>query len=339
MTEESTPRTGRLTAFVGRVFGSGPETGASRRSRRAVRIFVAVGLLAVALFVFSGPATLAAPRSCNSCHATSDAYSQWRSSPHSSVRCEQCHTDRASALGVGNSFALASDAWRGVLGTHEPTVPLRDEACIACHPTATLNKPTVIGTLRISHAGLSEGGYRCTDCHAGVAHNVPTSRVSTPTMSLCARCHNNVTVPGKCTLCHTTTQSPEAARRNDPEWSKTHGPKWRQLHGMGELSTCTICHSTQDCQKCHGVPLPHDTNFIAEHGALATQSKPKCLNCHIQSFCDSCHGLPIPHPSNFLSLHPKVAKNSEDPRCLKCHVSDDCATCHKQHIHPHGPGI
>ena len=307
--------------------------------KRTMLAVLGVGVLAFAVFVVAGPASLAAPRSCGSCHATKAAYADWQVSSHASVRCERCHIDRGYLGGLGNSFALAWDMARSVVGTTGASVAVPDSACASCHSQADLAKPAVVRGLRISHSGLAEGGYRCTDCHAGVAHKVPASPKSAPTMSVCARCHNNVKLSGKCTLCHTEAKSADVVRRIDPEWSKTHGPRWRQMHGMGDLSTCTMCHKSQECQKCHGVPLPHDENFVVEHGAIAQQSKQQCLSCHNQSFCDNCHMFPMPHPVGFLATHPKIAHGVEDPRCVRCHVQDDCGSCHKAHIHPNGPGI
>lgn len=302
-----------------------------------VRVAVGVVVLAIVVFLVSGPVTLYAARSCGACHAP--AYADWKASAHASVPCERCHADRAVLAGVGNSFALASDVWKDIGGAAGTASPPSNAPCVSCHPSDVLARPTVVGGLRISHKGLAEAGYRCTDCHADVAHRVSPSRLSAPTMSMCARCHNNVNVSGQCTECHSQAGSTQLAQSRDPEWSKTHGPNWRQLHGMGELSTCTMCHKSEECQQCHQVPLPHDANFIADHGATAKKSKPVCLTCHSRSFCDNCHGLPIPHPAGFLAQHSTVAKSDDDARCLRCHVADDCASCHQQHVHPHGPRI
>lgn len=311
----------------------------STRARTFVRAALAAGVLALFLFLISGPVSLYTPRACTICHAPGAAYSGWQSSAHSSVRCERCHTDRAALGGIGNSFALASDVWRSVSGGTSSNVAVRDDACLSCHPAASLTKPVVVNGLRMSHKGLAEARYRCVDCHAATAHDVSQARLTAPTMSLCARCHNNVRASGDCKLCHSETRSADAAKQSDPEWSKTHGPNWRQLHGMGDLSTCTMCHKSTECQQCHNVPLPHDANFIGNHGTIAKQSRQACLSCHAPSFCDNCHGLPIPHPAGFLSQHPTIAKSEADPRCMRCHVQDDCTSCHTQHVHPHGPAV
>lgn len=306
--------------------------------KRIMRIAGAVVFLAVLVMALWGPVSLARPQTCALCHISRVAYQSWRASSHSSVRCEQCHTDRAAVLGLGNSVALAQNAWYGAVGVQAGPHRVPDSACLACHPAAGLNQPVVVNGLRMSHTGLRAAGYHCVDCHADAAHDVPVARISGPTMSTCAQCHNNTTVSAKCTLCHVASQQATkvAARRTDPEWSKTHGSNWRQLHGMGDLTTCTVCHNRTDCQTCHGMPLPHDDNFIAEHGTIALKSKQLCLNCHHESFCTGCHGFPMPHPADWLPTHPKIAKGFQDPRCIKCHIADDCNWCHTTHVHPHG---
>lgn len=303
------------------------------RARLVAIVAAAVLVFAAAIALLAGPVTLAVPRSCRLCHTPALAYDQWALSSHRKVTCARCHEDRAAVAGLGNSFALV--AYVGLRGDASPgAVNVSDAACLGCHNGIGSEAASVVAGLRMSHAGLSEGGYQCTECHAQVAHKVPAARDVGVTMSTCARCHNNVTVSGACALCHPTTETVVGARLRDPVWSRTHGANWRQLHGMGDLSTCTICHSTTYCQKCHGVPLPHSTGFIATHGAQALKSLPECTSCHLQSFCDSCHGIPMPHPSGFLPAHSKVAKGLNDVRCIKCHTPDNCAECHARHIHP-----
>lgn len=306
--------------------------------RKAVRISAfakvagAVSALALLLFLAAGPATLAAPRTCASCHSA--AYAKWQASPHAKVGCGSCHTDRAAALGLGNSVGLLGDVTHTGAGSN--VLPVPNTGCLRCHPSAKLDATVLTSSgLRMSHRGLLAAGYRCVDCHADVAHSVPAARSTRPTMSRCATCHNNEKVTGACTTCHAEAASKVQARQVDPEWSKTHGPDWKTLHGMGDLSTCTLCHARADCQKCHGLPMPHDDAFVADHGTVAKQGVQVCLACHQQSFCDSCHGIQMPHPAGFLAAHPTVAKEPNAP-CLRCHTQANCDDCHQAHVHPYG---
>jgi hypothetical protein len=306
---------------------------ASTRFRGAAIVLGAFGVLLVVCLVVVGPLTLAFPRTCTQCHVPATAYAAWGASTHSAVRCEQCHVDRGVLGGLGNSVALAADVRSLALHKSGGSVRVPDEACTSCHKNLGQEQPIVVRGLRMSHAGLAEAGYGCTECHADVAHPLSAGRAAGVRMSTCAQCHNNVKQSGECTICHVTKGTKAEGQRSDPEWSIIHGPLWRQTHGMGDLTTCTVCHSKDDCKKCHGVDLPHDDNFFATHGKQALDSASTCPSCHSQALCDGCHGL---RPSDYLKIHPLTASGVSDPRCTKCHVSSNCQECHIKHIHPGG---
>lgn len=301
------------------------------RSRRSI---VAVVVVAVLLGFLSGPVSLAVPASCSWCHASSGVYDQWRASSHADAACQRCHVDRGRLAGLGNSVALASESWRSVFGGPGDTAWVPDEACLSCHPSIGEEEAFTTGGLRMSHVGLSEGGYQCMECHRDAAHAVRPGRLPEPTMSTCTRCHNNVAVSGACEVCHSEKRGADEARRVDAEWAKTHGENWQALHGMGDLATCTVCHEPEKCEGCHGMPLPHDSGFAATHGGLAAVSKEPCYACHTTAFCDSCHGMEMPHPGSFLPEHSSVAEGYEDPLCKRCHTVANCNECHIRHTHP-----
>lgn len=301
------------------------------RHRRAV-IAVAVGVPLVVLAV--GPVSLVVPVSCNACHGESGAYAQWKASAHSDAGCQDCHAERGYLAGLGNSAALATEVWRSVFGGPGDAAWVPDEACLDCHPDIGSEQTFTVGELRMSHVGLAEAGYRCVECHGDAAHEYRSGIIPEPKMSTCVRCHNNVSASGKCGLCHAGTTEADKARRVDAEWSKTHGANWQQLHGMGELSTCSLCHRPEECESCHGMPLPHDSGFGATHGTRSMESIDRCLQCHTQAYCDSCHGLEMPHPDGFLAQHSSVAEGHDDPLCKRCHVMANCTECHTRHIHP-----
>jgi len=314
------------------------------RNLKRVRLFrvlkVGGGVFAVLVVIglLAGPIGLSAPSSCRVCHVAAAASDQLQKTAHASVACQDCHTDRGVAAGLGNSLALVGDAWRTIAPASSSGIAVHDEACRGCHGEIGREVPFVKRGLRMSHAGLEEAGYQCTECHAGTAHQVSADRLDGPRMSVCATCHNNVNQSGKCELCHVEQGSAEEAKRSDPEWSKTHGPNWRDTHGMGDLATCTLCHDKEKCRKCHGVPLPHGDNFIPVHGEQAAQYEDECFSCHKQAFCFSCHGMQMPHPDGFLKIHSTQTTGTDDPRCVKCHVADNCDECHVTHTHPGGAG-
>lgn len=299
----------------------------------------AVGLLVVGAVVIlaAGPLTLAFPQACNPCHAKTGEYAQWAESPHATVSCASCHTDRGLLFGLGNSLKLVGEVSAIVRGERVRNVAwISDDGCLLCHKDyETLI--TMSGGLRMSHVGLAEAGFRCAECHAEVAHRSPDAKMAGYKMSTCATCHNNVNVSGQCDTCHTGKTDSSEARTLDPEWAATHGPNWQQMHGMGDLSTCVLCHDPRKCEGCHGVGLPHNQAFAAEHGAQAIADRTACGPCHTTSYCESCHGIDMPHPDGFLPEHSSIAVGFEDPACARCHTTTNCNECHERHAHPGKP--
>ncbi len=325
----------RIRAVIARC-GSAWVRVASALSRYKKGLGVTVVLIAILLLAV-GPLTLAAPQSCNTCHSRSGVYAQWRESSHSTVRCQACHTERGYLAGVGNSAALISEAWRTVFGGRGEVAWVGDDACARCHPEIGEEETFVVGTLRMSHVGLQDGGYRCTDCHADVAHALDADRIAQPTMGTCTQCHDGIKAIARCEVCHPDAAGEGEADRHDAEWGRTHGSNWEKLHGMGELSTCGLCHKPTQCEGCHGVPLPHDSGFAATHGQMAIGSRDPCVTCHTAAYCESCHGIEMPHPEGFLPGHPLIAQGLEDELCARCHTTANCNECHSKHVHPGVP--
>lgn len=307
--------------------------------RHAGRIAMWAGLLVLLMAALAGPASLAVPGVCSVCHGNPPVVTEWQASAHSGVGCGSCHTDRGAVWGLGNSLMLIADVSDQITGARVPRVPqIADGACRACHDPEGMGSFVRSG-LRMSHAGLSDAGYLCTDCHDDTAHEVRKGRIPQPTMSLCATCHNGVKESGDCRTCHVEGgREPGEARRVDAEWAKTHGANWRRLHGMGDLNTCSLCHPSGYCSDCHGMGVPHAGDFGATHGILAKEDRASCLGCHTeQAFCDSCHGIAMPHPIGFLPEHSEISEGLEDPVCLTCHTTANCNECHERHAHPGRP--
>ncbi|MBN2821876.1 MAG: hypothetical protein JXR33_01600 [Coriobacteriia bacterium] len=313
---------------------AGRARAAAVRQRRQILAVCVAGVLATLL---AGPVSLAIPTTCSVCHADTGEYEEWRQSSHAGVACQYCHVERGYLGGLGNSVLLLSEAGRVMSGNRSDVAWVPDCGCVACHPDIGDEQPFTTSGLRMQHAGLAAGGYRCVECHAEVAHVRHPDRMPQPTMSTCAACHNNVQVSGRCETCHSGERSSDEARRRDAELAKTHGGNWKSLHGMGDLDTCTLCHEPSKCEACHDIPLPHDSGFGANHGSVAVSGgRESCLTCHTSSFCDSCHGIEMPHPDGFLPAHSSLANGLEDPLCIRCHTTANCAECHKRHVHPGG---
>jgi hypothetical protein len=203
---------------------------------------------------------------------------------------------------------------------------------LGCHESVQL-KTVSYGGLSIQHSTCDKGRM-CTDCHSDTAHGTAVAWPKTSQMNDCLDCHSAGQVRSKCTTCHAQRSTQELLGTG--EWKVTHGPNWKQTHGMGDLKTCASCHPDDFCVQCHGIPLPHDTDFIRLHPPLALTHRQSCTVCHQQQFCDNCHGIQMPHPPSFTPAHPKIVKQQGQTKCLRCHDPSDCTNCHIDHVHPGG---
>lgn len=268
---------------------------------------------------------------CESCHNSGDLGAATAASPHAKVDCRSCHVAPDPLGRVAFALRQPFHMYIRVSGAatrDRAAVP--DDRCVTCHQGLSGGTVSRNG-LRIAHASCAVGAA-CSDCHSSVAHGKATSWVRTYTMDGCLACH----VPEKnvaCDLCHEGRGA--SGRISSGSFAITHGPQWQSTHGMGDSTTCMVCHPSDDCVQCHGSGLPHDADFFGKHGDLSAQPEAKCDLCHEQSFCESCHGIVMPHPQDFTKTHANASKEDR-ALCERCHAESDCTTCHEMHVHPGG---
>jgi hypothetical protein len=298
--------------------------------KRSTIIFAAVGILIVIINSIS--ALSSQPAFCGLCHGKE--YASWQTSTHKDFTCNFCHRRPDVASFAGQRV----DVMRMVLYlpvswfSHYPTTAqVSNVVCRSCHTDD--KKTTENNGIRMNHKAVIKSNYACTECHSTLVHGkaVPNPRFAT--MDKCAECHVGGSPTGACTTCHTDNVDPLDRTFAGP-WKTTHGKNWRKLHGMGNMKSCTLCHSENFCLRCHSVTMPHPDSWINIHGAEALKNRQGCLKCHEESFCKSCHQTDMPHPNNWLEVHPKVAKTITNKMCLSCHMEKGCQRCHSQHIHP-----
>ncbi len=207
-----------------------------------------------------------------------------------------------------------------------------NHACVDCHDD--LREVVEARGLRMSHSTCLSAVTRCTVCHADTAHP-QASPARMLDMGSCTSCHDGRRAPDTCATCHVGKR--DVPREGSNAWRVTHGANWKSTHGMGDLTTCRVCHADADCTKCH-LGVPHRSDWAATHGAEAEKAgKAKCLVCHIRALCDGCHGTVMPHPSGWLAAHPTSttpAQAAGDGLCRGCHSETDCRECHELHVHP-----
>ena len=284
--------------------------------------------------LFSSITWLAAAQpGCVSCHSKDTEFAAaTQRAPHSGVECVDCHVPPAAV----DRFAF------GFRQLVHMTIPLMDgegrdwetvdnTRCLACHKEID-EKVVSSNGYRIDH-GSCAIGKDCVDCHSDTAHGAVTRWVRAYDMEACLECHVSQQVSTKCDTCH--VEKERAARVATGSFAITHGKEWRKTHGMGNMANCSVCHTAAKCEKCHGLGLPHDKEFLTQHGTISADPKAKCSSCHEKRFCLDCHGLRMPHTRQFTRSHASSA--TKDPNlCKRCHANPDCTECHVKHVHPGG---
>lgn len=298
------------------------------------RAGVVLGILLVAVTVVGSIVVGRVPGVCGSCHDPQIRDSH-AGSAHAPVLCVECHTPHRTFLGLSGMVHSVGGAVMPSATSRSSMVAVPDAACLACHAPEAILEVVVSRGVRMSHAALSDNGYACVDCHESLVHGTPEGKLAVPTMGMCTKCHNGRDVSAACATCHPERAADDGDRLRDAEWGVTHGTGWEQAHGLGDLTTCVICHEPSKCEGCHGVLLPHPVDFGIVHGGQAIAiGASTCRTCHTSAFCASCHGIEMPHPDGFLPSHSKVAAGLVDGRCMVCHVPANCNECHERHTHP-----
>ncbi|MDO8886201.1 cytochrome c3 family protein [Candidatus Oleimmundimicrobium sp.] len=300
----------------------------------SVIIFLAIVVLTVSLITVTTYSGVSQKIFCRTCHVIRNEFDALKKSPHKDVPCLSCH----GSPGVfGFSFRMADGLQNGlsyVFKTYkEPIVSeVSNDACLRCHYDIK-RRLAVNNAIQVSHKEFLDTGYKCSDCHNTVAHGDVIAQPKMPYMDKCTACHNNKKAPTTCGLCHMEKMKREV--RTPGPWAITHGPTWERTHGMGNLTTCIICHETEKCERCH-IEMPHPESWPYIHGDEAKKGSigDDCCNCHLNSFCEDCHRFEMPHPFGFLPGHPGIVKKNGDEICYTCHIKGDCNACHERHMHP-----
>jgi hypothetical protein len=302
----------------------------------AAKIVVVSGLALGALLALAVTAvtvTAVATPFCTWCHSSASFTKDTAAAGHASIACPRCH----AAGGVVSRFVFASEqvfsmSLRLGPGRGRAGANVSNGTCLSCH-AAVMTSPTGSRGLAIRHSSCS-GGALCSDCHSGTAHGPAVKWLRTYEMDACIRCHTTEQASRNCDACHVGEAEETSASPSPTE--TVHVSNWRATHGMGDWDTCAACHSPAYCSSCHGVPLPHASDFATRHSEIAAAATASCSSCHTEAFCLDCHGTPMPHEAGFTPKHPSIVKTAGESSCLRCHVKADCTNCHVTHVHPGG---
>jgi len=303
-----------------------------------IALVLSIALVAVALVVVAGITfTATTLPGCESCHLTDAEFEQaTAATSHAAAgtACTACHVQTGSVPGRAK-FAVYQ-----TLGMYLPLVDasatdatkVKDSSCLSCHESVMTETVEVRG-VRIAHEFCAIGNS-CIHCHSEVGHGAATKWPRIASMTECVSCHQERGAALSCETCH--VGKVEIVRSSKPDFAVTHGPNWQETHGMGQMSGCSACHEADSCVRCHGVGVPHGTNFLLEHADTSLLPDATCESCHDPAFCDSCHLIEMPHPREFVTGHSDLVDRDGDASCMRCHVVADCDTCHVKHVHPGG---
>ena len=196
------------------------------------------------------------------------------------IRCEQCHTQTASAVGYADHAAPRIEVCVNCHDDSDRTPStLRMRMCEACH---TEQRETLTRLAPRNHLPATDRPLDHTLAfrrdHADAAERDPAR---------CATCHTQMSGNPKdaCDECHQTMRPAD------------HTITFRELdHGAeatADRERCARCHVTEFCTACHMQrPRSHGFpgSFATDHGALARIDVRACLTCHDErKDCIACH--------------------------------------------------
>ena len=182
--------------------------------------------------------------------------------------------------------------------------------------------------------------------------------------------------PGQCFVCHTPEFTLLPASHQDPNFfPKGHGQlasaeesraPWMNASDVGTetetavertsenavkseslgedlpkvegVNLCSTCHARAFCTDCHGVPMPHPSDFVTKHGPIGRANPQVCAKCHgfNVDFCGNCHhgthlGYKMNPKQTWKQQHPLAVNQVGAAGCIQpggCHSPTYCAICH-----------
>jgi hypothetical protein len=194
-------------------------------------------------------------------------------------------------------------------------------ACEGCHPGYATQPPASPGLI-FDHRTHTARGAACIDCHASATGH---AGAPAPPMSACFACHEGRKAPADCAYCHSNLDviAPDLGN-----------PRVHVGVDAQDKATCAGCHDVPAfCTDCHGLEIPHPSDWLPTHGGLGQEQAGLCVKCHQSKdaqFCVRCHGMEMPHPPYWISTHRETA-TANPASCNLCHKDAPtfCDRCHQ----------
>lgn len=212
--------------------------GSTRAALRPVKkrhvVIASLGLLGVA---FAGVLLFSAfsfwwtsqPSFCDKCHVMNAYVDTWQASKHTGINCEHCHINPGLFNFMGGKIAglqVVANYFTGNFDDDSFSASVSNAACLECHDDLLVpEKITFDDGISVSHQHIMDNGGKCMDCHSTIAHGdaIPVGAATFPTMDRCMKCHDGVTAPTQCVLCHESGPPREPANEPTPAPSAAPG--------------------------------------------------------------------------------------------------------------------
>ncbi|MHB0977743.1 MAG: cytochrome c3 family protein [Candidatus Aquicultorales bacterium] len=313
----------------------------TRQLTRREKIISYGVIAALALgFYLSSISYMSKPETCAFCHTKKKQIESVNKSTHKNVACLSCH-QRPGIIG-GFTQKLDYIRWFILFPTADAVkhqAEVDDGACLSCHSKVQTEVVMRMG-VRAKHKEIAEAGYRCVECHNGVAHGSTAKTARKATMEKCISCHNDKVASAECDSCHV----PRGLKEGEGGGERLASREFLRI-GLKPPSDCRGCHDVeQECTTCHGIEMPHPPDVKKnKHGAVAFTNKELCFRCHnggYAKFCNRCHQFPSPHGAEkkWAAAHGAAAARGYSiglpdvdvtvTGCQACHSSRLCSACH-----------
>lgn len=294
--------------------------------RRRLAVAGVIALVLLAFWIAAGYST-SDSRVCKDCHfpAAGHAKAVAGKDPHAHAPCVSCH-ESGSVIGryvtdvPARLIHFAGVQSGGLLQL--PYGHVSVAACSSCHRQA-LTGVVIDHTrgLKISHKEPLSASATCLDCHALSGGIVATHNAG---MTPCLRCHDGKRASAACGTCHDEKASSAARSRATTSFADVQIPNL----------SCGGCHDEKkECDSCHGIRMPHSTEFTTYAHARAAavdfwyNGGKTCARCHAASRhpCQRCHSALLGKAHGIGTTSAAIAH--------KTATNSACDTCHSQYAY------
>jgi len=301
-------------------------------------------LLGIVVLAIAFDAVTSSPRLCVSCHEMRPRAASWQQSAHTGVSCWKCHqeprpwyayplrlVDRGQLLARDVRAHRSGEVSKPVDGPVPGVAPVQDEVCLQCHEP---NRKATSGfRIKINHVEHAKRNGSCISCHVRTAHPLANRGTPLTLMSQCFTCHGTAEKPEAstaCVLCHPTGYKLVPQSHEPKDWV----PQKHATTAKADPKQCTMCHERSFCDDCHGLEMPHPTDWSQGpdgHAAFAETNRAVCTKCHTEKpdLCSMCHHKAYdPMVGSWVKQHFIEVQTDGAQDCMECHAPSYCVSCH-----------